>query len=402
MSTMDKTELQKIRTDYVRSLNFSWYMRMASGKGVLREKMTLFWTNHFSCRSNNPLFVHQLHETIRKHALGSFRELLLGVSRSPAMLQFLNNQQNRKTKPNENFAREVMELFTLGRGHYSEQDVREAARAFTGWSFNQSGEFEFRERVHDAGVKTVLGRTGHFKGEDVLRILLEQKQTARWLVSKFWKNFVSTEPDAQKVNELADIFYDSDYSIQHLVSAVFESEWFYDKKYRGQLIKSPVELLVPLIRDFNIRFENHNVLLGFQKLLGQVLFSPPNVAGWPGGRNWIDSSSLTIRLRLPQIMLKNEVPDFETKPDADVNNPFREGNSFGNFKTIAEWSDCLRLFETEDDRQLIIEVSDRLLPVRIRETIIQLGIKNIKGHTKDEKIRSVVLFLTNLPEYQMC
>lgn len=401
-AVMDKSEMQKMRTGYVRSLNHNWYLRMASGKGVLREKMTLFWTNFFSCRSNNPLFVHHLHEIIRKHALGSFRDLLLEVSRSPAMLQFLNNQQNRKAQPNENFAREVMELFTIGRGNYSEQDVREAAKAFTGWTFNLKGEFEFRERVHDAGIKSILGKTGNFRGEDVIHILLEKRETARWIVSRFWKGFISNDPDMKRVNELADRFFDNDYSIHVLLTSVYESDWFYNSKYRGQLIKSPAELMVPLIRDFNIRFENHNVLLGFQKLLGQVLFNPPNVAGWPGGRSWIDSSSLAVRLRLPLLMLKNERPDFESKPDADANNAFRDGNGFKEYKSIADWSVCINLIKGNTDRSIIIEAGELLIAEKLREEIITLGLKYVYGNTREERIRSAVVFLTTLPEYQMC
>lgn len=402
LAAMDKSEQQKLRTGYVRSLNYNWYLRMASGRGVLREKMTLFWTNHFSCRSNNPVFVHELHETIRKNAIGSFRDLLMDVSKTPAMLQFLNNQQNRKSHPNENFAREVMELFTIGRGSYAEMDVREAARAFTGWSFNQKGEFEFRERVHDAGVKTILGHTGNFKGEDVINILLGKRETARWIVTRFWKSFISNDPDVKMINQLSDKFFDSDYSIRLLVSSVFESDWFYHHSYRGQLIKSPAELMVPLIRDFNIRFENHNVLLGFQKLLGQVLFNPPNVAGWPGGRNWIDSSSLAVRLRLPLLMLKNEMPDFESKPDADANNLFRDSNSFTGYKTLADWTACFSVISGTDDRSFLVDAAEYLLPEDLRENIIALGMKHVYGKTREERMKSAVIFLTSLPEYQMC
>jgi uncharacterized protein (DUF1800 family) len=172
------------------------------------------------------------------------------------MLQFLNNQQNRKSHPNENFAREVMELFTLGRGHYSEKDVQEAARAFTGWSFNQAGEFEFRNRIHDFGQKTILNRYGNFDGDDVLRILLEEQQTALFITRKFWRAFVSNTPDEKLCKEIAVRFYDSGYEVEVLLREFFLADWFYEDKYIGALIKSPVELMVPLLRDFRVEFVN--------------------------------------------------------------------------------------------------------------------------------------------------
>ena len=152
-----------------RELNIAWIQKMIATDAPLLEKMTLFWHGHFACRSNNPYFAQQLNNIQRKHALGSFKTLVMEVSQSPAMLQYLNNQQNRKNSPNENFARELMELFMLGRGNYTENDVKESARAFTGWSYNREGEFDFRRNLHDEGSKTFLGKTGNFDGEAIIR-----------------------------------------------------------------------------------------------------------------------------------------------------------------------------------------------------------------------------------------
>lgn len=300
-----------------KDLNLTWVNTMIGTDAQLREKMTLFWHNHFACRTNNALFAQQLNNIQRSNALGNFRTLTLAVSQSPAMLQFLNNQQNHKNHPNENFARELMELFTIGRGNYTEQDVKESARAFTGWGFDKDGNFLMRPFQHDNGQKTFLGKTGNFAGEDIIGILLEQKQTAHFICNKLYKYLVNETPDPAHVDAMADVFYNSGYEITPLLEFVFTSDWFYDDKNTGNLIKSPVELVVGLSRQFYITYQRPEVLLEFQRALGQVLFNPPNVAGWPGGRNWIDSSSLMYRLKIPSMVLDGGLIDFTGKADPE-------------------------------------------------------------------------------------
>lgn len=385
-----------------KQLNTAWLNRL-KGKTQLREKMTLFWANHFACRSGNPAFAQFLNNKIREHALGNFRTLLSEVSRSPAMLQFLNNQQNRKAHPNENFAREVMELFTLGRGNYSESDVREAARAFTGWSFNLSGKFEFRNRIHDFGQKTIIGRTGNFNGDDVLRILLEEQQTALFITKKFWRAFVSNSPDEMLCAEIAKRFFDSGYEIPVLMREFFLSDWFYEDKYMGALIKSPVELMVPLLRDFQVEFANPNVALGFQKALGQILFNPPNVAGWPGGRNWIDSSSLAFRMRLGRVLLSDEAPAIESKPDGDDNNAFRDKvGANESLKIQADWTKVEQLYLSWSEKDRLDAMADLLLAVPLSSENKRLARTFVQTNDADKGLRSTVMFLTTLPEFQIC
>ena len=195
-----------------------------------------------------------------------------------------------------------MELFTMGRGNYSENDIKEAARAFTGWGFDVHGEFIKRPFQHDSGNKKFLGKTGNFNGDDVINILLEQKQTARFITEKIYRFFVNEETDSNKVDMLADGFYQSGYSIHILLENIFSSDWFYDKKNVGNKIKSPIELLVGIRRLLPMEFENEEAQLLIQRVLGQLLFYPPNVAGWPGGKNWIDSSSLMFRLNIPYVL----------------------------------------------------------------------------------------------------
>ena len=300
-----------------KDLNMAWIKQMADTNAVLLEKMTLFWHNHFACRSNVAQYALQLNNIQRSNALGNFRTLLTEVAKSPAMLQFLNNQQNRKGHPNENFARELMELFTIGRGNYTEDDIKESARAFTGYGFDKDGNFVNREKQHDDGQKTFMGKTGNFTGQDIMDALLDKRETAHFICNKLYKYLVNELPDTAHVTEMADAFYAANYEIKPLLEFLFNADWFYDDKNIGNLIKSPVELLVGLNRQFYITYPKPEVMLQFQHVLGQVLFNPPNVAGWPGGRNWIDSSSLMYRLKIPSILLNSGLIDFSGKADPE-------------------------------------------------------------------------------------
>ncbi|RYY11496.1 MAG: DUF1800 domain-containing protein, partial [Cytophagaceae bacterium] len=230
------------------NMSTAWMERLATGPGQLREKMALFWHGHFACRTRRPDDSLQLLNTIRAHALGKFPDLLLAVSREPAMLQFLNNQQNRKEHPNENFAREVMELFTLGRGNYSETDVKEAARAFTGWSYDGDNNFVFRPRQHDDGPKAFLGHRGNLGGEEVLTIIMQQPAAATFLVTKLYRFFVNDVPNPAHIEPLAAAFRKSHYDIADLAERIFSADWFYESANVGVRIKSPVELIAGLRR----------------------------------------------------------------------------------------------------------------------------------------------------------
>lgn len=270
-----KRKVREKNRDDIKNLNLYWLNEMVGTDAQLREKMAFFWHGHFASRNINIFFQQQLLQVIRRHALGSFRDLLHEVSKSAAMLNFLNAQQNKKDHPNENFAREVMELFTMGRGHYTEQDVKEAARAFTGWGANIKGDFVFRRFQHDAGIKNVLGRSGAFEGEDVLDILLDQKQTARFITQKIYRFFVNENVDTEKTEWLADRFYKNDYDLSRLMEDIFTSDWFYDEKNIGTRIKSPIELIAGMQRMLPMHLENEEALLLVQRVLGQLLFYPP-------------------------------------------------------------------------------------------------------------------------------
>jgi uncharacterized protein (DUF1800 family) len=275
-----------------------WIGEMLATDSPLTERMTLFWHNHFTSslqKVRSPALMARQNALLRRYALGSFAELLHAVSKDPAMLVYLDVARSRRGQPNENFAREVMELFTLGEGRYSERDIKEAARAFTGWSIEpQTGEYRWRPMMHDEEQKTVLGRTGNWRGEDVLDMLLAEPPTAELIVTKLWKEFVSPQPDGAEVRRIATVFR-SGYSIRAAVKELLLSKAFWAAENRGTLFKSPVELVVGTLRQLGVGVSDPLPFAFLLRNLGQDLFSPPNVKGWPGGEAWINSSTLLAR-----------------------------------------------------------------------------------------------------------
>ncbi|UEG50486.1 DUF1800 domain-containing protein [Ferruginibacter lapsinanis] len=406
-----KKELQQQSREDLKNLNLRWLDEMISSEAQLRERMSLFWHGHFACRVINIFYQQQLLDVIRTNALTNFGDLLRAVSKSPAMLQFLNNQQNKKKHPNENFAREVMELFTMGRGNYTENDIKEAARAFTGWGFNLQGEFVFRKNQHDDGVKTVLGKTGNFTGDDIIDILLEQKQTAKYITQKMYKYFVNEKVDTAKADLLATRFYASKYDIKKLMEDIFTSDWFYDEKNIGTKIKSPVELLAGIRRLLPLQLQNDTAQLLFQRALGQILFYPPNVAGWPGGKSWIDSSTLMLRLRIPQIITANETINIRPKSDDDTmmgqmmeekmkQRQNKEYASKGG-TAIVDWEMVAKVFAKTPREQLLQKISDTVLQTKSRVSNEVLN-KYLNNESRENFIKSAIINLMSTPEYQLC
>ncbi|SEI82572.1 Uncharacterized conserved protein, DUF1800 family [Dyadobacter koreensis] len=397
-----KKDRMKRNREEIRELNAAWMAKMAAGENAFRERMALFWHGHFACRVQNSAFVESYLNTIRKNALGSFGDLLMAVSKEPAMLQFLNNQQNRKNKPNENFAREVMELFTLGRGHYSESDIKEGARAFTGWGFDSKGNFQFREKLHDDKEKSFLGKKGNFRGEDVIKILLEQRQTARFITAKLHKEFVSENLDEKRISSLADDFYKSGYDVSKLMHTIFSAGWFYENTSGNMLIKSPVELVIGIQRTLGgAEFIDKEPFLYIQKVLGQVLFYPPNVAGWPGGRNWVDSSGLLFRMQLPDLMAGVAVHKIKAKDSGDVNdqNVKRKGE---NARINVDWAKWANRFDKIQDEKLPVILSQLLLAVQPKPSVMALIIdKNKDISDRTNHIKRLTLAIMGLPEYQI-
>lgn len=303
-----KEEQQAQRQQQLReglALKTWWVREMIDSPTPLRERMTLFWHNHFATsqqKVTRSLAMWQQHLLLRDQALGNFRVLLHGVAKDPAMLVYLDGANSRKEAPNENFAREVMELFTLGEaghgGRYTEQDVKEAARAFTGWSIERDDfSYRYRPAFHDTGGKTLMGQSGNFDGDAALDILLEQPAAARFIVSKLWKEFVSPVPDAAQVERIAAIFRSSGYDIASAVRALLLTDAFWGESNRGSLIKSPMDLVVGTVRQFGFSYTDATPFALKAAQLGQNLLLPPNVKGWPGQNDWVNATTLLERKR---------------------------------------------------------------------------------------------------------
>ncbi|MCZ2277240.1 MAG: DUF1800 domain-containing protein [Bacteroidia bacterium] len=381
--------------------NHYWYLTMVNSKNDLHERMTLFWAGLFACRN---LLAHPAEDyinTIREHALGKFPALLSAISKHPSMLAFLNNQQNRKEHPNENFAREVMELFTLGRGNYTEHDIREAARAFTGWGSDKNGNFVFRENIHDTGEKEFFGQKGNFNGDDILRMITERNQCARYITRKIYAHFVNDVIDEKRVEMLSEKFYHSGYDIATMMKEIFTSDWFYDEDQMGAKIKQPLVLLVNLSRNFKIRFADHASALKIQRVLGQVLLLPPNVAGWPEGKNWIDSSTLMYRLNLPSLLLAASDSPLKPKEEFDA--------QIVNAEESTENPDEKRRIKIFSDKEYFSGAFGSMPESQVHASLVNLLIqtnnadevlKQLNESGKNDPV-SAALFLMSLPEFQL-
>ena len=310
-----KEEQQAMRQQQLREgldLKTWWMQEMIEARAPLQERMTLFWHNHFATSQQKVIRSQAMwnqHLVLRANALGSFATLLHALAKDPAMLVYLDGANSRREAPNENFAREVMELFTLGEathgGGYTEQDIREAARAFTGWSVDRDTfTFRFRPAFHDAGAKTVLGRTGNFDGDAVLDVMLAQDAAARFIVGKLWREFVSPTPDAREVARISQAFRASGYDIGTALRELLLTDAFWAADNAGSLVKSPVELVVGTVRQFGFTYTDVMPFALKSAQLGQNLLVPPNVKGWPGYTDWINATTLLERKRFTEQLFR--------------------------------------------------------------------------------------------------
>jgi uncharacterized protein (DUF1800 family) len=304
-------ELRRQQRENLEELQLWWLKRMIQHKRPLQEKMTLFWHSHFATSAEkvkDSYLMWKQNDMLRRNALGNFRTLLVEISKDPAMLKYLDNATNRKQQPNENYARELMELFTMGEGNYTEEDVLEAARAFTGWNLRDE-QFAFIERNHDTGEKKFLGRTGNFDGTDIIDIILTRPATAEFMVKKFWRYFVYDAPEDDVVKPLAELFRRGNYEVKPVIEMILRSRGFYSEKAIHTQIKSPVQLTVGSLRVLQINTPPQpRMLLLATRAMGQMLFFPPNVKGWDGGQTWISSTTLLHRYNFANAMIHGELP----------------------------------------------------------------------------------------------
>jgi len=294
-----------LNADQIAGQQTYWLYRMANTQAPLIEKMTLFWHGHFATSFQKvrsvPLMMQQ-NALFRKYAVGSFHELVVLVGKDPAMMIYLDANSNRKDKPNENYGREVMELFTLGEGNYSEEDVKAAAKSFTGWSVHKdTGEVVFHPNQHDQSIKTVLDQTGNFNAADLVNVLFKQKALASFMAKKLLRFFCIGTPDQAWIDQVAADFSQKK-TVGEVLSDIFQSDRFYAPENQLALIKSPAEYVVGIIRAFQLPLSNSYA--SAMRKMGQELYLPPNVSGWPGGNTWLISSSLLGRYQFAESVAK--------------------------------------------------------------------------------------------------
>lgn len=276
-----------------------WVRRMIESPRPLEEKLTLFWhglltSGYQTVRSSFAMY--QQNELLRRHAAGNYGALLHGIVHDPAMLRYLDNSSNVRGRPNENLGRELLELFSLGEGNYSEADIKEGARALTGFNYDrQTWRFRFAAFSHDTGEKTVFGQTGNWDGDKLVDLVLQQPAAARYITRKLFVFFVHDEPAEPIVDELARIFRENDYEISPVLKAIFLSKEFYSERTIGKHVKSPAELVASTIRVLPVSNSEYQPLVASMRAMGQDLFEPPNVKGWDGNHAWLNSNSLFVR-----------------------------------------------------------------------------------------------------------
>ena len=273
-----------------------WLFRMCFTKRPLEEKLTLFWHGHFATSNkkvNNPYAMYLQNLTFRKYGMGDFSDLLLGVSKDPAMIIWLDNQQNRKGNPNENYAREIMELFSLGIGNYSENDIKEAAKAFTGWQTKNS-TFFFNTNQHDSSSKTFLGNSGEFNGDDIVQIVSKQPAASQFIARKLVAFFVTDTPDPRMIDDLASVYMKEKGDSRSVLKALFTHPGFKSEKAFHAKIKNPAELVVGTIKTLQVQNLDGDLTASMSRM-GQSLFEPPTVKGWDGGHAWISTNTMMER-----------------------------------------------------------------------------------------------------------
>ena len=371
-----------------------WLKRMAYGPRPLQEKMTLFWHGHFTTSAKDERSASLMwnqNELLRRNAVGNFRQFVREISRDPAMLDYLNNQQNRKAHPNENYARELMELFTLGIGNYTEYDIREGARAFTGWA-HDGEEFIFRKYDHDDGQKTFFGRKGDYDGDDVIDIILQHQACARYIAGRFYTFYVHEEPEPGMLQSLGETLREGNWEIRPIIRNLFTSQAFYSDKAIGSQIKSPIQLVVGTIRLLGIDMPQPRVLTGALNQMGQVPLEPPNVKGWPGGRAWINTSTTFVRYNTAVWLAGGG----QMTVDAGRKNKARA-------KAVSADSKFDPDVTAATAEAVVDEWVERLIQRPIESTKRQVLINSLEGRPDNEQaLKRMVQLIVSMPEYQLC
>jgi len=388
--------------DQLAAMQRWWLARMISTGRPLEEKLTLFWHGHFATgyrTIENSWHMKRQNAFLRANAAGNFGDLVRGIIRDPAMLKYLDNDENRRRSPNENLARELMELFTLGEGNgYGERDIKEGARALTGMTF-RGNEFHFNQQEHDPTPKTILGRTGNFSGDEFVSILLEQQACARFICGKLYRFFVNDSPTPPKdaaaaVERLAREFRARRYEVRPILRLLFRSQHFYAPENRLSIVKSPVQLIVQSIRSLGTPTREIRALVQAGDLMGQQLFQPPSVKGWDGGRSWINTATMFVRQNLVVYLVTGRRPAaFDWDPSEMA-------------------YDCSALLEHLRDSGGGVDPHEAVRGLATfalggppaRERLVQLDefLGSLGGTVTDDRVKALLCLIGAMPEFQLC
>ena len=388
-----------------------WLKRMATGPRPLQEKLVLFWHGHFATSAEkvkNPYFMWRQNELFRRLATGNWTQLLTEAGKDPAMLLWLDQAQSKKDHPNENFAREVMELFALGEGHYTEKDISEGARALTGWSLEPAEQkFIFRPRIHDAGSKTLLGRTGDFNGDDVIKIIVAQPQAGRFITAKLWNYFAGQVPGPELNEALAENFRANGNNFKPLLRTIFNSAEFYAPSVVRNQVKSPVQWLVGSVRMLEGDLPPVIVSWGMLKQLGQDLFAPPNVKGWDGGVTWITTNTLLTRYNDAQSLVEGSLPALNAGDFAKKAGGGGGGKAMKVLKRMkmggVPLDKILSAEQRADKRSILAALEVRLFQGSLNTEQEQTLREFLDNKTKltDADILTTIRLMMSTPEYQV-
>ena len=393
----------------LQDLSIQWLQFASRPENAAVEKWGYFLCDVYVIsqeKVNNVVHVHQHQDTIRKGSLGPAPALTKAVSRSPAMVRFLDLQDSKKTAPNENFARELFELFTLGEGNYTEADIKEAARAFTGYRLDPKQGFRFAAAQHDDTPKTVFGKTGAFTGDDIIDLAYAQPAAGRFVPRELGRFYLSEESLADAyLAPLGEWWASTGYDLRQLTHRFFGSRLFFDPAFRGGYIKRPLQFYLGLVQDLNINvapYPRHS--LNTLRLMGEELYRPPNVRGWVGGRLWINSGTLNARRQLVETLFN---PVNEENLNADEQKLLVQARAQGIGTFTVEEERLGKMVEAMNTDQITARFLDYFLPVRVGESYREDVRKFLAAESADAtqritRVRNAAITILQSPEYQLC
>ncbi len=390
----------------IRRVQLWWLERMIETPRPLEEKMTLFWHGHFATsyrKIEDSWHMFRQNQMFRSKALGNFGELLFAIIRDPAMIVYLDNQTSRVGAPNENLARELMELFSLGEGNYTEQDIKEGARALTGYTYEDDA-FVFQDNNHDKGSKSILGARGQMDGDDFVTAILQKRECSRFMARKLYRFFVGDVPmDPERtsreqnrfIDQLAGVMLRSRYEIAPVLKSLFRSAHFYHESIVGQQIKSPVQLVVGAARSLLTPTRDLNVLVDALDLMGQNILFPPSVKGWDGGRSWINTSTMFVRQNILSYMLTGRMP---VGTDRNAREERYDGEALLASLLAADPA-------AKGDPKRVVEYLLRFTtgrsPTGARDEL-EAFVASHGGRVSGDILTALLLLITAMPEYQLC